>query len=130
MDIKKQWTEYVRKWNTEKFGKEYEQCLGDESRDTYSDAKDYIMRCIADEEHLETMKLPLKRTYSKQGMTELQELTFLVEETAKELNHPFMASIIYDSYNIAHGAEKLKKIIGYYVDWKEEVASGAGALLA
>lgn len=115
-DFEKTWISYVKRWNKEKF--DTEECLGCSQKESLEEMKDYIIRCINDEiDKSQLASFPISYTYSSKGKTEAERLIYLVEESARLLNHAFMCSIIFDGYNIKHGAKGLLEIIAHYVTW-------------
>ena len=125
-NIEKEWIDYVKNWNNGHF--ETYECLGCGNHEPIEEMKDYIVRCIKsefDETVFENYIIP-KHTYSSKGMTQIEEILFLIRETEKKLfeGHTFMTSIIFDGYNIKYGLQGVREIIGCFINWVDTDKEG------
>jgi len=67
-----------------------------------------------------SIKLPLELTYSSTGRDEFQNLIYIIEQTDRAFfdgKERYFSNIIYDHYNIEHGAQGIHDIISHYVKW-------------
>ena len=64
--------------------------------------------------------LPQVRTYQAAGRPEFQKLIYTIEMTDRVFctgDERYFANIIYDHYNIEHGAQGIYDIIAHFVTW-------------
>jgi len=119
--LQKQWIKHVKAWNKEKFGKS--ECLGCYNIKPLADIQEFILKCINENVTYDVLdNMPSIKTYSSKGMTELQHILYLIEETDKLLFDSccgIFTSVIFDEYNIEYGVEGLLEIIDNYIEWKD-----------
>ena len=117
--LKNEWTNFVKQWNEKEFGEA--ECLGCKNKDTLEQTKRYIIASIKEDYNhsLFNNYVVPKKTYSSKGMSELEHIIFLIEETGKILfpDTPRVMLIIFDSYNIKHGLQGIYDILGEFVKW-------------